>query len=112
MTKHSNNTSAKSKFVYLSMSEKFLCWKSVDKNDEKRMEVCHISHIAKNGSKFLDKKSDKIRNPDCCLGIISEERILVLEAANQMECQLFEEDLQRAIKYCRKMSLNYVYLVE
>lgn len=53
MTKHSNGSSSKSKFVYLSMSEKFLCWKSVDKNDEKRMEVCNISHVARDGKRFL-----------------------------------------------------------
>ena len=33
MTKHSDNSSSKAKFVYLSMSEKFLCWKSIDKKD-------------------------------------------------------------------------------
>ncbi len=33
MTKHSNNTYPKTKFIYLSMNERFLCWKSVDKQD-------------------------------------------------------------------------------
>ena len=37
MTKHSDNAEPKTKFVYLSMNERFLCWKSVDKNDEKRI---------------------------------------------------------------------------
>ena len=47
MTKHSNNADSKAKFVYLSMSEKFLCWKSTDKNDEKRLEVSTISQVKK-----------------------------------------------------------------
>lgn len=112
MTKHSNSSTSKPKFVYLSMSEKYLCWKSVDKNDEKRLEVCTISQVTKGGHRFLDKKDDRIKNSDCCLVILAEERTLILEAPNPLECQLFEEDIQRAIKYCRKMSLNYVYLVE
>jgi len=33
MTKHSENSKSKTKFVYLSLNEKYLCWKSVDKQD-------------------------------------------------------------------------------
>ena len=78
MTKHSNNTSSKCKFVYLSMSQKYLCWKSIDKNDQKKMEVASISQIVKEGRRFLDNKDAKLKNADLCLGVISEERILVL----------------------------------
>ena len=75
------------------------------------MEVSNISNVMKGGQRFLDRNS-KIKYNECCITIASEERLLVLEAANPMEGQLFEEDIQRAIKYCRKMSLNYVYLVQ
>ena len=83
----------------------------MDKNDEKRIEVSSISNIVKGGQRFLDRNS-KIKYNECCITIASEERLLVLEAANPLECQLFEEDIQRAMKYCRKMSLNYYYLIE
>ena len=66
--------------------------------------------MTKYAEKFLVKKKHKIKNKDCCLVIIAEERILILEATNIAECDAFEEDLQRAMKYCRKLSLNYVYL--
>lgn len=42
--------------------------------------------------------------------IISEERELVLEAVDLVESHLFEDDIERAIKYCEKMRLNYHYL--
>ena len=111
MTKHSNNSESKTKFVYLSMSEKFLCWKSIDKNDQKRLEVATVSKVKKGGLNYL-KKEHHIKHPDCCVAVVADERILILEAPTVLECQLFEQDLQRAIKYCRKMSLNYVYLTE
>jgi hypothetical protein len=86
MTKHSNNAVSKTKFVYLSMSEKFLCWKSIDKNDEKRLEVSTIWKIGKGGHKYLEKKDGRVKNKDNCLVIIADERILILEAPTALEC--------------------------
>ena len=49
MSKHSNNTSEKMKFVYLSKDDRYICWKSVDKDDEKRMEITQIDRVIKEG---------------------------------------------------------------
>ncbi len=41
--KHSPNTSEPhAKYVYISSDRKFLCWKSLDKDDEKMVELRKI----------------------------------------------------------------------
>jgi hypothetical protein len=45
MTKHSPNTDPHGKFVYLSSDQKDLCWKSLDKKDEKKIELKKIDTI-------------------------------------------------------------------
>ena len=109
MTKHSDRSDSKTKFVYLSMNERFLCWKSIDKQDEKRIEISTIQKVVRNAEKYL-KDEKKIRDYRNCVVIISEERELVLEAVDLVESHLFEDDIERAIKYCEKMRLNYHYL--
>ena len=111
MTKHSNKSDSKSKFVYLSMNERFLCWKSVDKKDEKRIQLSHIMKTVRveEGDSYLQDKK-KIKDNQNCVVIISEERELVLQAVDFDESDQFLDDLDKAMKHCEKMSLNYYYL--
>jgi hypothetical protein len=78
MTKHSENTKSKSKFVYLSLNEKYLCWKSVDKQDEKRLAVISIYKTVRNGADYMIKKDKSIKNIDNCVVLMAEARTLFL----------------------------------
>ena len=72
MIKHSENTSEPhDKFVYLSKDERFLCWKSIDRENEKRMEITDIEKVVTEGSQCLIKDS-KINDINRCFVIVSE----------------------------------------
>lgn len=46
--KHSPNTDiAHDKFIYVSEDHRFLCWKSVNKEDEKSIELRKITQVIK-----------------------------------------------------------------
>lgn len=45
MIKHSPNSKPKEKYVYVSGDRRFLCWKSLEKRDEKRIELRKISVV-------------------------------------------------------------------
>lgn len=48
--KHSDKSDKQShKFVYVSTDNRFLCWKSVEKEDEKRLELISIRKVIKEG---------------------------------------------------------------
>lgn len=52
MVKHSRNTNEPhNKFVYLSQDNRNLCWKSMDKQDEKKFPLSSIIKISKKGCK-------------------------------------------------------------
>ncbi len=110
MIKHSPNTSEPhSKFVYLSEDHKFLCWKSPNYNDEKKIEVSSISRVVKEGAEFFIKAGKDIKEIGCCVVVFSTSRTLELEAGTEIEAEIFREELMRAVKYARGMSLNYTY---
>lgn len=53
MLKHSPNTSEPhDKYVYISGDRRFLCWKSLDKDDEKMIELRKIENILKTDVHF------------------------------------------------------------
>lgn len=84
MTKHSNNAPEKMKFVYLSKDDRYLCWKSVDKDDEKRMEITQIDKIIKEGAEYYIKGCS-IKDIRKCLVIKGSEKTLQLEAAREID---------------------------
>jgi hypothetical protein len=45
MVKHSPNSKPKEKYVYISSDRRFLCWKSLEKDDEKMIELKKINLI-------------------------------------------------------------------
>lgn len=45
MIKHSPNSKPKEKYVYVSGDRRFLCWKSLQKNDEKKIELRKINMV-------------------------------------------------------------------
>ncbi len=48
MIKHSTkNCEKRNKFVYISEDNRYLCWKSLDKEDEKRIELISITKVIK-----------------------------------------------------------------
>lgn len=50
-----------------------------------------------------------VRNINACIVVCSPLRNLELEAANEIEAEIFKEELNRVIKYMRGMSHNYNY---
>ena len=77
--KHSPNTSEPhSKYVYISSDRKFLCWKSLDKDDEKMIELKKIENLINKDVQFK-VESSKIKNFERIIIVKSEVRTLELE---------------------------------
>lgn len=50
MVKHSEKIDEPhNKFVYLSEDTRFLCWKSLDKDDQKQLELSSVTKVIKEG---------------------------------------------------------------
>ncbi len=78
MMKHSvKNVEPHNKFVYLSEDNRCLCWKSTEKEDEKRIELYGIWKVVREGAEHYLKGS-RIRDINKCIVIMGEERILQL----------------------------------
>ena len=83
--KHSlNSINSSHKFVYTSKDKRYLCWKSVHKEDEKRISLLSISLVIKEGVEFYIK-GDNIQNINSCLVIISDEKKLQFECGSEVE---------------------------
>jgi hypothetical protein len=96
------------KFVYTSPDNRYLCWKSVDKDDEKKIELISISNVIKEGAEFYLRTS-AIQQLNSCVVIRSEERSLQFEWATEEEAEYFRYEMVRAVKFSRNMRLNYKY---
>lgn len=71
MLKHSENHSVPhNKFVYLSEDQKSICWKSLDKEDEKRIDLKAITRVVKEGAEN-HLKSLTVKNILRCVIIFS-----------------------------------------
>lgn len=48
VTKHSvGKGEPRNKFIYLSEDNRSICWKSTERDDEKRLELCLITRVVK-----------------------------------------------------------------
>jgi hypothetical protein len=45
MVKNSLGTKSKEKYIYVSSDRHFLCWKSLDKDDKKRIELRKVNTV-------------------------------------------------------------------
>jgi hypothetical protein len=107
--KHSvSSKGANHRFVFTSEDGRYFCWKSLDSEDEKRIELISISRIVREGVEFFLKAS-YVKNINHCLVIMSEDKQLQLELGSEMETEYLRYELERAVKYSRNMWLNYKY---
>lgn len=75
--KHSPSTSSyHNKYLYISEDHRFLCWKSIDKNDEKMIELRKIDAIliGLDCKGMLESKT--IEDIEKCFLVISDVRNL------------------------------------
>ena len=77
MLKHSKNTKkAHSKFVYLSSDCKHLCWKSLEKEDEKSVAVSSIFNIWKRPDHSYLKEGSEQKSVKSVVVIYATDKIL------------------------------------
>lgn len=89
--KHSvSSKGANHRFVFT--SEDYFCWKSLNSEDEKRIELISISRIVREGVEFFLKAS-YVKNINHCLVIISEDKKLQLELGSEMETEYLRYEL-------------------
>ena len=63
-----------------------MCWKSLEKEDEKKVELNSITKVVKEGAEFY-VKGNRIKDIKRCLVILAPTRNLQLEAVNEMEAE-------------------------
>ena len=63
--------------------------------------------MVKEGAEFYIKASRDIRNLSHCVVLCAKSRNLELEAASELEAEIFKDELMRAIRYSKGMSFNY-----
>jgi hypothetical protein len=68
-----------------------------------------ITGVIKTSCEFYMKGCRSVRNINACVVVMSPDRNLELEASNEIEAELFLDELNRVIKYMRGMSHNYGY---
>ena len=61
------------------------------------------------GCEFYMKACRSISNINACVVICSLERPLELEASNEIEAEMFKDEMNRVIKHMQRMSYNYRY---
>lgn len=66
-----------------------ICWKSIEKEDEKSIELSTITKVVKEGAEYY-LKSNLIKDINRCLIIISTVRTLQLETKSEMEAEYFK----------------------
>lgn len=74
-------SSSCSKFVYLSEDNLRLCWKSVEKSDEKGMALAEVVRVVHEGAEFF-VKGNAAQNITSCVVVVGRERNLQLEAGS------------------------------
>ena len=108
--KHSRNTKQPhTKLVYLSHDHKWLCWKSIDREDQKKFAISTIVRVVKEGYKINFRSNLNLKNPTCCVIIVSTVRNLQIETASEFEANLLRYQLNRVLKCSQEMSQNYPY---
>lgn len=78
VVKHSESTyEPHKKYLYISEDRRFLFWKSIDKSDEKMMELRKIEFIAQNDDLTQFRRSSTMRTAKSnCFVIVSSVRNL------------------------------------
>ena len=108
--KHSASVSEfHSKFIYLSDDHRFLCWKSLEKNDEKKIELSKIDKILTQKNCSYLVKSSTLKNYDQSMVIKSPARNLEIECSSPQECLKIAEEIDEAIRNSRRLHLSYKF---
>ena len=77
MLKHSRNTKKPhNKFVYLSTNHRHLCWKSLEKDDEKTLSIQSIVKIWKRPDKTYLKENSELKSQKAVVVIYTTDRVL------------------------------------
>ena len=77
MLKHSRNTKKPhSKFVYLSSDRRHLCWKSLEKDDEKSLSISSIVKIWKNPDRGFLKDNSEPKIQKAVVVIYTTDKVL------------------------------------
>lgn len=109
VVKHSvGNSEPHNKFVYLSEDSRYICWKSMERDDEKRLELTSITRVVKQGVEHY-LKANRIRDINRCIVVLAEERTLQIELGSEIEAEYLKYELERAVKHSKSMKLNYKY---
>lgn len=90
MVKHSPNSKPKEKYIYVSGDRRYLCWKSLDKDDEKRVELRKVNSILRGSQGTLGFiQSRSVKELERLIIVRWESRDLELEAFNIEESVKF-----------------------
>jgi hypothetical protein len=92
MVKHSLNSKPKEKYIYISSDRRYLCWKSLDKEDEKKVELRKVNCILRGSQGAMSLvQSRPVKELERLIILRWESRDLDLEAFNIEESVKFAQ---------------------